>query len=106
MELCNDFVNAIEGLIGKVRRKSPETQIVIGAAAGFAAAVATTRVAKSVAFLIGGGLLATSLFTDFVWNPQYADLHFNTDRLEHLISNNVVLATGFLGGYLLGFSCS
>lgn len=106
MELWNRCRTPIEELIDKVRRKSPETQIVIGAATGFAAAVASMRIAKTAAFLIGGGLLAASLLTDFIWNPQLNNLHFNVDQVSQLISNNLVLTTGFLAGYLLGFSYS
>lgn len=94
----------IRTIIENVKTKEPKTQILIGAGCGFAAALCSVKIAKSTAFLIGGGLLILSTLTDFTLNPDVLDMNVKTAKIAAVFQHNTFLSVGFCSGFLMGFS--
>lgn len=105
MEVIHDVSGTIANIIQQLQRKSPEIQILVGAGVGFSSALFSIKVMKTLAFLAGGSMLLSSMLTEIRWNPEM-NFTFNIERLTNLAQSNSYLGTGFIGGYLLGFSYS
>lgn len=90
--------------MGQLKSKSPKNQLIIGSCTGFVAALASIRIAKSLALIIGGAVLIISVATDYHWSPNIGEFEVNVKFAEDLIKQNTSLAVGFISGYLIGFS--
>ena len=99
----NGLREIFEGIWHQIRSKDPSTQLTIGIASGFGAAIASVRIAKTLAFMAGGTLLALSIANDYQWNPEFTK-EFSLTFLNELIKSNGPLTIGFVVGYLIGFS--
>ncbi|XP_050501230.1 FUN14 domain-containing protein 2-like [Diabrotica virgifera virgifera] len=96
--------------------------VLIGASAGFITGIVTTKVGKSAALALGGGMLLLQVLNEM------EVITINWDRVNHTISNtheenivngavlylkkikefvqnkNVCLTYGFLAGFLIGIA--
>lgn len=100
----DELIRVYQNVLNQLKHKSHKSQVLIGSCAGLLAAITSMRIAKSVAFIIGGSVLLLSVTTDFVWNPRFESFELNLKLAEGLVKNNTSLAVGFVCGYLLGFS--
>lgn len=96
-------------MLQKLYEQPPETQLAIGAVVGFGSAMVSMKIVKMIAFVAGGTVLFSALASD-PRNRMGFDVNVNLNGpdLANLfdVDNNSLLTTGFIGGYLLGFSYS
>lgn len=109
MEVFKDIAVAVTDAFRQLQRQPTGSQITLGAIAGFAAALASLKVLKTVAFIAGGSMLLSTTLTELRWNPEL-NFDFNHLPLIHDLginfTENTFLGSGFIGGYLLGFAYS
>lgn len=100
----DEIVRIFREIFSQLKDKSAKSQVLIGSCSGFIAALASMRIAKSLALIIGGSVLLISVTTDYVWNPRIENVELNLKFAEELIKHNTSLTIGFVAGYLIGFS--
>lgn len=88
--------------------KPPHQQIAYGALAGFFIAFASVNVSKTIAYSLGLTILFFELVTEQGWATQIPDIPYEqlSQWMTRVASSNNIVAMGFLGGFLIGFSYS
>ncbi|XP_072380803.1 FUN14 domain-containing protein 1B-like [Diabrotica undecimpunctata] len=96
--------------------------VLIGASAGFITGIVTTKIGKSAALVIGGGMILLQILNEMEY------ININWDRVNDTVSNsaednivngavlylqkikdfvknkNVCISYGFVGGFLIGIA--
>ncbi|XP_037038866.1 FUN14 domain-containing protein 1B-like [Bradysia coprophila] len=117
----------LEKFFGGSHKKSVATkQILIGSLSGWFTGYSTMKIGKTAAFLLGGGIIFLEVANEqgwirIDWNQvsdeidkaaeRVEEVTANEgprfiDRIKQLCLNNATTATGFVGGFLIGFSMS
>ncbi|XP_055641502.1 FUN14 domain-containing protein 1 isoform X2 [Toxorhynchites rutilus septentrionalis] len=114
----------LDRFVGDVSKKSVTKQILIGAGSGWATGYITMKVGKVAAVAVGGGIILLQIanqqgYINIDWNKIHKKVDKVADKVEEAVTGqgpswddkivklakeNTYLATGFLGGFLIGLA--
>lgn len=122
----SEAAGILDRFVGDVSKKSATKQILIGAGSGWATGYITMKVGKMAAIAVGGGIILLQVanqqgYIQIDWNKINKKVDKVTDKVEEAVTGqgpswadkvlkvakeNSYLATGFLGGFLIGMASS
>lgn len=121
VEATDKAKNIISTFFGDVDKSNTNQQILIGAGSGWIAGYLAMRVAKTTAFVVGGGIILLQLasergFIQVKWSRVNQELEKVLDQMERgsqmdrtwsdkvvaFLKNNTPFSSGFAGGFLIG----
>ncbi|XP_038110251.1 FUN14 domain-containing protein 2 isoform X2 [Culex quinquefasciatus] len=122
----SDAAGVLDRWVGDVSKKSATKQILIGAGSGWATGYITMKVGKAAAVAVGGGIILLQIanqqgYITIDWNKINKKVDKVTDKVEEAVTGqgpswadkvirvakeNTYLASGFLGGFLIGMASS
>lgn len=120
----SDAAGVLDRFIGDVSKKSATKQILIGAGSGWATGFITMKVGKMAAIAVGGGIILLQIANQqgiiaIDWNKVQKKVDKVTDKVEEAVTGqgpsftdkvfkyakeNSYMATGFIGGFLIGLA--
>ncbi|XP_013792240.1 FUN14 domain-containing protein 1-like [Limulus polyphemus] len=115
-----------QGIFGDVTKASAAKQTIVGGITGWGTGFVFTKVGKVAATAVGGSLLLIQIaqhqgYIRINWNRLNKDVETATKHVEmqvdegfprllkqgkKFVKENIFLATGFAGGFLLGIASS
>ncbi|XP_046481564.1 FUN14 domain-containing protein 1A isoform X3 [Neodiprion pinetum] len=123
-DVSKEAKSMIEKILGDVSKTSATKQIVIGTASGWTTGFLTMKVGKVAAFALGGGIIILQIaahkgYIKVNWDKIQKKAEKLSDKVEEKVTgegpkfmdkvgqwsrNNTYLATGFVGGFLIGLA--
>ncbi|XP_012222728.1 FUN14 domain-containing protein 1A isoform X3 [Linepithema humile] len=127
-EVCNidasEAKSFLEKILGDVSKSSATKQIIIGSTSGWVTGIVTVKIGKVAACAVGGGILIMQIaahqgYININWDKISRKAESITDKVEEKItgegpsftdkvrklwSRNSLVATSFLGGFIIGLA--
>ncbi|XP_072380804.1 FUN14 domain-containing protein 1A-like [Diabrotica undecimpunctata] len=112
----------LKKILHALRNSVKSKQVLVGASAGFITGIVTTKIGKSAALAVGGGMMLLQILNEMEY------ININWDRVNDTVNNsveenmvnggalylkkikefvknkNVCIIYGFVGGFLIGIA--